>query len=508
MMCFAINKLPKNKNMRVKLFFILSLIILTQNCENIDYEKNKELYLQEQLEFAKPISNFIKGNKYLLHILNQNDFTQKIDSLQSIFIKYLDNNKSKLDKKTFNDETVLIKLFFDKFILEYPELHKRYTGENISLSKINQSKLDENLKIFNDSTFFSTRELKEYITSYIRIEADKKLKSGVFSKSDNQQLQADWSVMDIIFTNSKISDSWKHKYLDYHINNFGIKNIDNIYSSFMTSCITTEYKESISKLYNSQKMGRENHIIETYKDVDGFKLDMHLFLPNSEEFKGKRPTMVKFHGGSWSEGKPDWFFSTAESYAKQGWLVAVVEYRIKGRHNTYPFESVKDAKSAIRWIRENAEKYNIDSNKIIATGDSAGGHLSLAVTLVENWNESTDNLQVNALPNVIIVNAGVYDLTTRENRWITEQYENKEITKEISPNHLLKKSAVKMLLIHGEKDRNCPYETAVFFHKEMKTLGNDIQFYTVKNADHWIWFGKHSAEVSKITSEFIRSLNF
>jgi acetyl esterase/lipase len=494
--------------MRVKLFFILSLIILTQNCENIDYEKNKELYLQEQLEFAKPISNFIKGNKYLLHILNQNDFTQKIDSLQSIFIKYLDNNKSKLDKKTFNDETVLIKLFFDKFILEYPELHKRYTGENISLSKINQSKLDENLKIFNDSTFFSTRELKEYITSYIRIEADKKLKSGVFSKSDNQQLQADWSVMDIIFTNSKISDSWKHKYLDYHINNFGIKNIDNIYSSFMTSCITTEYKESISKLYNSQKKGREKHIIETYKDVDGFKLDMHLFLPNSEEFKGKRPTMVKFHGGSWSEGKPDWFFSTAESYAKQGWLVAVVEYRIKGRHNTYPFESVKDAKSAIRWIRENAEKYNIDSNKIIATGDSAGGHLSLAVTLVENWNESTDNLQVNALPNVIIVNAGVYDLTTRENRWITEQYENKEITKEISPNHLLKKSAVKMLLIHGEKDRNCPYETAVFFHKEMKTLGNDIQFYTVKNADHWIWFGKHSAEVSKITSEFIRSLNF
>lgn len=494
--------------MRVKLFFILSLIILTQSCENADYEKNKELYLQEQLEFAKPISNFIKGNKYPLYILNQNDFTQKIDSLQSIFTQYLDNNKSKLDKKTFNEETVLIKLVFDKFILEYPELHKRYTGEKISLSKTNQSKLNQNLKIFNDTSFFSTRELKEYITSHIQIESDKKLGSGVFSKSDNQQLQADWSVIDKIFTNSKISDFWKHKYLDYHINNFGIKNIDKIYSSFIASCKTIEYKKSISKVYNSHKMGRDNHLIETYKEVDGFKLDMHLFIPNSEEFKGKRPTIVKFHGGSWSEGKPDWFFSTAESYAKQGWVVAVVEYRIKGRHNTYPFESVKDAKSAIRWIRENAEKYNIDSNKIIATGDSAGGHLSLAITLIENWNESTDNLRVNAVPNVIIVNAGVYDLTTRENRWITEQYENKEIAKEISPNHLLKKSPIKMLLIHGEKDRNCPYEIAVSFHKEMKKLGNDIQFHTVKNADHWIWFGKHSAEVSKITSEFIRSLNF
>ncbi|WP_460219400.1 alpha/beta hydrolase [Psychroserpens sp. MEBiC05023] len=494
--------------MRVKLIFILSLIILIQSCKSVDYEKNKELYMQEQSEFATSIHRYIQGNKYPLNILNQNDFTKKIDSLRFIFNDYLNANKDKLDKNTINEETVLIKLAFDKFILEYPELHKRFTGEKISLSKTNQSKLNENLKIFNDTTFSSTRELKQYITSYIRIEADKILESDVFSESDNQQLQADWSVMDKIFTNSKIIDSWKHKYLDYHINNFGIKNIDKIYSSFMASCKTDEYKESINKLYNSHKAVRENHIIETYKEVDGFKLDMHLFLPNSKEFKGKLPTIVKFHGGSWSEGKPDWFFSTAESYAKQGWVVAVVEYRIKGRHNIYPFESVKDAKSAMRWIRENADKYNVDSNKIIATGDSAGGHLSLAITLVENWNESTDNLQINPVPNVIIVNSGVYDLTTRETKWITEQYKNKELAKEISPNHLFKKSPSKILLIHGEKDRNCPYETATFFYNQMKALGNDIELHTIKDADHWIWFGKHSAEVSKITSEFIRSLNF
>ena len=494
--------------MRVKLIFIFFSILLTPGCKNVDYEKNKELYSEEQLEFAIPLWNYIGGNKYSLNILNQNDFTHKVDSLQSVFDNYLKINKNKLDKKYFNEEAVLIKLAFDKLILEYPELHKRYTGENISLSKTNQSKLNENLKIFNDTTYFSTAEVKNYITSYIRIEADKKLESGVFNKSDNQQLQADWSVMDEIFTNRKIRDFWKHKYLDYHINNFGIKDIDKIYSSFMTSCKTTEYKESISKLYNSDKKGRENHVIETYKEVDGFKLDMHLFIPNPEKFKGKRPTIVKFHGGSWSEGKPDWFFSTAEAYAKQGWVVAVVEYRIKGRHNAYPFESVKDAKSAMRWIRENADKYNVDSNKIIATGDSAGGHLSLAITLVENWNENTDNLQINAMPNVIIVNAGVYDLTTRANRWITEKMENNDIVKEISPNHLLKKSPVKMLLIHGDKDRNCPYETATYFYNQMKALGNDIELYTVKEAEHFIWYGKHSEEVSKITSEYIRSLNF
>ena len=494
--------------MRVKLIFIVTLTILTQSCKKVDYEKNKELYLQEQLELAKPIFNFINGNKYSLNILNQALFTKKIDSLQAIFNEYLNANKDKLDHNTINEETVLIKLSFDRFILEYPELHKRYTGKHVSLSKTNQSKLNENLKIFNDTSFSSTREIKEYITSYIRIEANKKLGSGVFSKSSNQQLEADFSVMDNVFTKSSISDFWKHKYVEYHINNYGIKNIDKIYSSFMASCKTTTYKESISKLYNSHKKGRENHSIKTYKEIDGFKLDMHLFTPNSENFKGKRPTIVKFHGGSWSEGKPDWFFSTAEAYAKQGFVVAVVEYRIKGRHGSYPFESVKDAKSAMRWIRENAKKYAIDPTKIIATGDSAGGHLSLTTALVDNWNESTDNLETSAAPNVIIINAGVYDLTTNFNRWITEKKQNRNIVKEISPNHLLKKTKVKMLLIHGAKDRNCPYETAEYFYKEMKALGNNIELYTVKDAEHFIWFGKHAAEVSKITNTFIENLNY
>lgn len=493
--------------MRAKLIFIL-FITLLQSCKNVDYEKNKSVYLEKQSEFATPMWRYINSNKYSLNILSQDDFTNKVDSLQGVFVNYLNINKDKLDKNTFDNETVLIKLAFDKLILEYPELHKRYAGENIALSKENQSKLKENLVFFNDKKFFSTRELKDYIAAYIRIESDKKLKNSVFSKLDNQQLNADWSVMNAVFTNSKFSDFWKHRYLYYHIDNLGIKNINKIYSSFMSSCKTPAYLESINTIYNSHKKGRTTHIIETYKEIDGFKLDMHLFLPNSEDFKGKRPTIVQFHGGSWSEGKPDWFFSTAEAYSKQGWVVGVVEYRTKGKQGTYPFESVKDAKSAIRWIRENAKKYNIDPNKIIATGNSAGGHLSLATTLIENWNESSDNLEISAKPNVIIVNSGVYDLTTNSNRWITENYKNKDIVKEISPNHLLKKSGVRILLIHGNKDGNCPYKNAEYFYNEMKSLGNDITMHTINNADHWIWYGKHATEVSKITNEYIKNLNF
>lgn len=491
--------------------FIFLFLLLTFSCKNsiaVDFKKNKSTFLNEQLEFAVPIWKYIRSNKYPLNTLNQNDFTKKIDSLQAFFTTHLKNNKKKLDKNTFDAETAGIKLAFDKLIIEYPELHKLYTGENIILSKSNEAKLKSNLIFFNDEKLRSIRDVKEYINSYIKTTSNKMLESVVFNNRDNQQLHADWSVMESVFTNRKISDFWKHKYLHYHIDNLGIKNIDKIYSNFMSSCKTQKYSESIRTLYNSHKKGRASHTIATYKEIDGFTLEMHLFLPHSEKFKGKRPTIIQFHGGSWSKGKPDWFFSTAEAYAKKGWVVGVVEYRIKAKQGTYPFEAVKDAKSAIRWIRENAQKYNIDPNKIVATGNSAGGHLSLATALIENWNERTDNLKISAKPNIIIVNAGVYDLTNYSNRWITEKVKNREIVKQISPNHLLKKSSVKMLIIHGDKDRNCPYKTAKAFYNQMKSLGNDIELHTIKDADHWIWFGKHASEVAKITSEYIDALNF
>ncbi|WP_299439556.1 prolyl oligopeptidase family serine peptidase [uncultured Aquimarina sp.] len=494
-----------------KRYFFLLLLILIFSCKNVtneDLEKNKHAYLKEQSEFAPSINNYLNSNYYSLNSLNQSRFTNKIDSLKNIFKTHINKYKERLDKKTLNHEILEVNFAFDRFILEYPQKHKAFMGEEIVLSKKNQSRLENLLMYFNDADNLSNESFKRFVMSYIKIKSNKKLESEIYDKLDNQKLHANWDVMDSIFTNSTVSDFWKHKYLHDHIDNLGIKNIDNIYSSFMSSCKTSEYSESISTIYNSHKKGRANHIIETYKEIDGYELDMHLFLPNSEDFKEKRPTIIQFHGGSWSKGKPDWFFSTAEAYAKQGWVVGVVEYRIKGKQDTYPFESVKDAKSAIRWIRENAEKYNIDSNKIIVTGNSAGGHLSLATTLIDNWNEDTDNLEISATPNVIIVNSGVYDLTTNATRWITEMMQDKDIVKEISPNHLLKKSAVKMLLIHGEKDRNCPYENAEYFYNEMKSLGNDIKLHTVKDAEHMIWYGKHSTEVSEITSEYIRNLNF
>jgi len=168
---------------------------------------------------------------------------------------------------------------------------------------------------------------------------------------------------------------------------------------------------------------------------------------------------------------------------------------------------VKDAKSAIRWLRDNAKKYNIDPNKIVATGNSAGGHLSIATTLVDNWNEQSDNLKTNAIPNAVIVISGVYNLTNNTNKWITAYNDNKDLVKEISPNSLTKKTTTKFLLIHGENDRRCLYSNAESFYNQMKSLNNSIELHKIENARHFIWYGEHSSQVEKITREYIEKLD-
>jgi acetyl esterase/lipase len=491
-------------------YLLLLLLVTIQSCksqENVNTESIKKSFFQEQVEIGTPIWSYLHSNPYMLNSLNQSDFTKKIDSLKSIYTTHLNKYKGKLDKNTFNDETLGINYAFDKFILEYPQKHIIFTGVKIALSEKNQSRLSKNLKDFNNINLLSNAALKDYIISYISIESNKKLKSGIYDKLNNQQLTADWNTIETTFRNQDAKDFWKQEYLYNQIVNLGIKNIETFYTDFMSSSKTSEYKIKIQKIYESHKKERESHIIETYKKVDDFKLEMHLFLPDTTVFKGNRPTIVYFHGGSWSEGKPDWFFETAKEYAKQGWVTTAVEYRIKGRQGTYPYEAVKDAKSSIRWLRENSGKYKIDPNKIIATGNSAGGHLSIASSLVDNWNEKTDDISINPVPNVVIVNSAVYDLTSNNNKWITEYDENKDLVKEISPNNLIKKTATKYLLIHGEKDRNCPYSTAEYFYNKMQSLGNSVELHSIKDGEHFIWFGQHSQEVEKITRDYINTLN-
>ena len=116
-----------------------------------------------------------------------------------------------------------------------------------------------------------------------------------------------------------------------------------------------------------------------------------------------------FFGGGWNSGKVTQFKPHAEYLSSRGMITVLADYRVKTRHQSNLFDAVADAKSAIRFLRQNSKKLNIDKEKIVASGGSAGGHLAAAVASVSGLNDPKDNLKVSAKPNALVLFKPVFD---------------------------------------------------------------------------------------------------
>lgn len=472
----------------------------------------RQQYQAGQRAVSRSFSAYFYPNRDKLYALPEKAFIGTIDSLRNTFQTGLDNYKLKsnnADAKFIATQQTDIHFFFDRFILDYPYFHEIATGKKVTLSAAAQKRLDGNIAAFNDPSLLSSEDLKEYVRSFLHHQSTIELKKPLYKNTDNLRLRSTMHLIPVYFNNQASRDFWKYDYLNSHIEDWGVKNLDGFIRAFNASCRDTSYTRKINALYQDGIKERESHLIKTYKTAGGFNLDMHLFLPDSAR-QTPRPVIVYFSGGSWTKGNPEWAFYNCAEYAKKGWVAASVEYRLADRQGTTPFEAVMDARSAIRWLRKNAKEYNIDTNRIVVSGNSAGGHLILATTLADKWNERTDDLQYSPVPDLLLVNAGVYDfIEDRNTAWVSKDLKDKNTVKEISPIHLVKRGLPPMLLIHGTNDQSVPYSTANAFAKAAQQAGNDIEFHTLEGASHAIWFDRRfSKQIAGLRAEFLKKYGY
>ena len=136
--------------------------------------------------------------------------------------------------------------------------------------------------------------------------------------------------------------------------------------------------------------------IYSYKEEDGVTREMEIHFPKDHNAATKSvPGIIMFHGGGWGGGKRDQFRYLCHYFAKRGLVAATVSYRLATKadngEGSRKRVCIADAKSAIRWYKQNAEKLGIDAQRIIAGGGSAGGHVSLLATTNPELNDSHDN---------------------------------------------------------------------------------------------------------------------
>lgn len=223
-----------------------------------------------------------------------------------------------------------------------------------------------------------------------------------------------------------------------------------------------------------------------YKTVDDVELKLHAFDPPGLKLTDQRPAIVFFFGGGWNGGDPKQFYQQARVMADQGIVAFSAEYRVKSRNRTTPFECVQDGKSAIRWVRKHAAELGIDSNRVIASGGSAGGHVAACAGVIVGNEEEGEDLSVSSLPNAMILFNPVID-TTEQGYGVRSV--GKDRKTEISPCHHVRKDIPPTIIFHGTGDKTVPFENVQRFTQQMNDAGNTCVLVPFEKKNHGFFNG-------------------
>ena len=230
-----------------------------------------------------------------------------------------------------------------------------------------------------------------------------------------------------------------------------------------------------------------------YGNANGEKLLLNLAQPKSSQ--GKRPAVLCIHGGGFRAGTREGYNKTCLMLAQSGFVAATVEYRLAPNFQ-FP-AAVHDVKAAVRWVRKNAAKLNIDPDRIGVMGGSAGGHLVqfLGVTAGVPEFEGDLNPGFSSSVSCVVNYYGPSDFTKSYGKSVDahevlplwfggnlEQERHKHIIG--SPLPWVTPHAAPTLLIHGTEDKYVAYEQAIWMRDRLKLCDVEVELLTLEGAGH------------------------
>jgi len=228
-----------------------------------------------------------------------------------------------------------------------------------------------------------------------------------------------------------------------------------------------------------------------FKTVGDVQLKLHIFNPDGLKPTDQRPAIVFFFGGGWAKGSPESFYQHSKEFNRIGIVAIPAEYRIRTLHHTTPYESVKDAKSAIRWVRQHAAELGVDPDRIIAAGGSAGGHIAACTSIIEGFEEEGQDLSISSKPNALMLYNPVID-TTKAGYGSSKFAADKQT--ELSPVHHISKGIPPTIIFHGTADTTVPFENVTRFKKLMEDAGNKCVLIPFEGKKHGFYNGSYYRE--------------
>lgn len=250
-----------------------------------------------------------------------------------------------------------------------------------------------------------------------------------------------------------------------------------------------------------------------YTKVDGWDGRADLYL-NPKASK-PTPVVINIHGGGWKSGTKE-SQSGFSTFFKAGFAVANMEYRLSGQAKAPA--AVEDTRCMLVYLIKNAKELNIDPNKIVIMGGSAGGHLALMGGLLGNDHRfDTNCLGVEGIKVAAIIDkygiTDVWDWTfgpesksSSPKLWLGDNYKNEDFIKSVSPIYYVNKNSPPIFIVHGDSDPTVPYQQSVDLYKKLQKLGVKSQFITVAGGLHGKFDKEKNREINQSIIEFLKSI--
>ena len=238
------------------------------------------------------------------------------------------------------------------------------------------------------------------------------------------------------------------------------------------------------------------------------KLDVY----KRRDTTGPQPTVIYMHGGFWAAGSKDGSLMSLVPWFEMGWNVVNVEYRL-ARVAVAP-AAVEDCLCALRYINNQAKTYDIDTTRIVLTGESAGGHLALTTGIIPETAGLDRECAGALLPKVAaIINwfgiTDVYDVIEGPHRanaamqWFGSLPNREDIAHRVSPLTYVRSGLPPILTIHGDADTTVPYQHAVRLHEALAKAGVTNQLLTIPGGKHGNFTPEERTKIFSTIRDFL-----
>ena len=132
-------------------------------------------------------------------------------------------------------------------------------------------------------------------------------------------------------------------------------------------------------------------------------LKVTAFLPDDHDPSEKRNAMIFMYAGGFTNGGPASQDEHAAYFLGRGLYCFQFRYRTTSVHSSTPFDSIRDMRAAVRFIKKNGALWGIDGQKIILWGDSVGGHGCLAADFQDQYEHDGQDLSVSTLADCLVL---------------------------------------------------------------------------------------------------------